>query len=756
MTEPPASAVSRRGFLSVLAGAGLLSLGAGFETGCGGENALAGRVRHAEGSGDFVPNVYVTVKRDGRALVEVDNCEFGQGVTSMFATLVAEELDLSLGAVDCHFPDSLAVYRTTVNMQLTGGSASTREKYLPVRTAAAAARTMLVAAAASEWRVPARELTTDDGKVHHATSGRTVGYGALTLAAARQPVPDAPRLKTKSEHRLIGKPARRVDIRGKVDGSARFGIDTIVPGMVKAYILHGPVYGANATHVRADGVRRQQGVLDVVVFPGGVAVVAERYWQARAAARDVQVTWDAGDAAGLDTEEMRRAVHAHDDDGDTARDDGNAAKAIARAPARVTATYEAPFLAHAPLEPQNCIVHVRDRHDQDGPRVEVWAPCQSPSIVQALVGEAMGVSDSQVLVHTTLIGGAFGRRIVADFAVQAAHVSRKIGRPVQVIWSRESDMTQGFYRPQLAARMSGGVSADGVVTGLSAHVLGQFISLDFLPALGAALAGVPDGVRGTVIDALKGVFASGTIPDMFSTEGIRDTAYRIENLRVAMTPVNTRLPVASWRSVGHSFTGFAVEGFLDELAHAARIDPVELRRRVLPETSRARRVLDAVVAMSGWGKPLPAGRGRGLARHQSFESEVAEVAEVEIVDGRLKVRRVFAAVDCGTVVNPDIVRAQVEGAIIFGLSAALDQEITVRDGIVQQTNFDGFPLLRMHECPEIVVHLTGSDERPTGIGEPGLPPIAPAVANAVFALTGVRLRRLPLQRAWNEAHAGRR
>ena len=423
----------------------------------------------------------------------------------------------------------------------------------------------------------------------------------------------------------------------------------------------------------------------------------------------------------------------------------------------MSATYEAPFLCHAPLEPQNCIVHVRDDRDRGGaPRVEVWAPCQSPSIVQALISETLGVSDSDVLVHTTLIGGAFGRRIVADFAVQAAHISKRVGRPVQVIWSRESDMTQGFYRPQLAAKMSGGVSEGGLVTGLSAHALGQFISLDFLPALGAVFAGVPSAVRGTVIDALKGIFASGTIPDMFATEGMRDTAYTIENLRVAMTPVNTRLPVASWRSVGHSFTGFAVEGFLDELARAAHVDPVQLRRRILLPNSRARRVLDAVVAMSGWTEPRRAGIGRGLARHQSFETEVAEVAEVELVRGRLKVRRVFAAVDCGLVVNPDIVRAQVEGAIIFGLSAALDQEITVRDGVVQQTNFDGFPLLRMHECPEIVVKILESDEGPTGIGEPGLPPIAPAVANAVFDLTGVRLRRLPLQRAWDEAPAVKR
>jgi isoquinoline 1-oxidoreductase subunit beta len=356
-------------------------------------------------------------------------------------------------------------------------------------------------------------------------------------------------------------------------------------------------------------------------------------------------------------------------------------------------------------------------------------------------------------VHTTFSGGGFGRRIVPDFAAQAALIAKRVGRPVQMIWTRESDMTQGFYRPQLTAKLRGGVTADGRVAGIESHSIGQSIVISSLPLLGAAIRGVPEGIQQALKESLRGMLATDTVPDMFTTEGIKDTAYAIENFKVSITPVNTELPVASWRSVGHSFNGFVMESFIDELAHAAKVDPVEFRLRALPRDSRSRRVLEAVAKLSSWSSPRAPGIGRGVARHESFESDVAEVAEVEMVGGRIKVRRVFVVVDCGIAVNPDVVRGQLEGAIIFGLSAALDQEITLKDGRVQQTNFDSYPPLRMHESPEITVQILPSDKPPTGIGEPGLPPIAPAVANAIFNLTGVRLRRLPLQRAWNEAHS---
>jgi isoquinoline 1-oxidoreductase/isoquinoline 1-oxidoreductase beta subunit len=372
--------------------------------------------------------------------------------------------------------------------------------------------------------------------------------------------------------------------------------------------------------------------------------------------------------------------------------------------------------------------------------------------VQAFVGEALGIASDDVLVHTTLSGGGFGRRSIPDVSAQAAVIAQRVKRPVKLIWSRESDMTQGFYRPIYAVKVEGGV-ADGKVTGARIHCVSQSIALSSKGMLGAAMPGVPGALKSRMVDSLLAMFSTNTLGDLFATEGLKGSPYRFGNFEVTASPVQTKMPVAAWRSVGNSVTGFAMEGFIDELAHAAKQDPLALRKQLLAPDSRQTRVLDALAALSKWGTPPPKGIGRGLARHFSFETEVGEVAEVELVDGRIKVRRVYCVVDCGIAVNPDVVRAQMEGGIIFGLSAALDQEITLEGGVVQQTNYDTFPSLRMFEAPEVIVQILDSDREPTGVGEPGLPPIAPAVANAVFALTGVRLRRMPLQRAWNERGA---
>jgi CO/xanthine dehydrogenase Mo-binding subunit len=415
-----------------------------------------------------------------------------------------------------------------------------------------------------------------------------------------------------------------------------------------------------------------------------------------------------------------------------------------KATTKIEATYDVPYLAHAPMEPQNCIVHVKDK------TVEVWAPTQSPSLLQAYISHALEISADDILVHTTFIGGGFGRRIVADWAAQAALIARAVGRPVQMIWTRESDMTQGQYRPQGTVRVRGAVSADGGrISGLGAHLIAPslFASLD--PLMHAAVPG-PRAMQKLVARSVIGMFASSTLPDFLELEGLANTPYAIDNVEASHTPIQSKLPISFWRSVGNSVTGFVAEGFVDELARAAKQDPYTFRRNMLARDARKLAVLDAVARLSRWGERRP-GIGRGLARHFAFDTDVAEVADVEIVDGRIKVRRVFAVVDCGIAVNPDIVRAQIEGAIIFGLSAALDQEITFVKGVVQQTNFDTFPLLRMHECPEIKVEILDSDHEPTGVGEPGLPPIGAAVANAIFDLTGLRLRRFPLQSALDEA-----
>ncbi len=733
------SAVSRRSFLGALiAGGGALSLG--LLPGCGG--APPNMVRRASEAGEFSPNMYITVLPTGRIALAINKAEIGQGVSTAYSALVAEELDTPLSAIEFYYADSFPEYRTSYMMHQTGGSTSVKEAYDPLRKAAATAREMLVTAAALEWNVPPAECSTENGQVRHVPSGKSKGYGELTKAAAACAVPENPKVKTKDQFKVIGKPMGRVDARSKVDGSGKFGMDVTVPNMVRALVIHPPIYGATPTKVKADAARKRPGIIAILQLPFGVAVVADKYWQALAASREVEVEWSQGQTEGLDSEKLRLATRDYKKSGGRSRNDGNVDDAISTSPIKVEAIYETPFLAHAPMEPQNCLVHVRENE------VEVWAPCQSPTVIQEFVGAVLDMDREKVLVHTTLSGGGFGRRAIGDFAAQAALISKEVKRPVQMVWSRESDMKQGFYRPQTTVMMRGAVR-DGKPSAFAAHVLGQALVLDGASLLRAILpAWMPRSLASVFANSAVAMFGTNTVTDMFATEGIQETGYEIPDVRVEFTPIATGIPACAWRSVGHSVNGFAAESFIDELAHAANQDPLEFRQRLLPAGGRPRRVLDAVAKLSGWGSPLPSGVGRGVARHTSFGSEVAEVAEVEIVEGRIKVRRVFCVVDCGIAVNPDGVRAQMEGAIIFGLSAALDQEITFVNGAVQQANFDTFPPLRMFESPAITVEVSDSQNAPSGAGEPGLPPIAPAVANAVFALTKKRLRRLPLQASW--------
>lgn len=732
--------LSRRGFLGgSLAGMGVLALAVS----CGGGQGT--RIRHADKTGELVANMYVTVMPDGRIALIVNKAEMGQGVTTAYVTLAAEELGVPIDRIDAHYADSHPEMRTSFRLQITGGSTSTTEGYTAVRQAAAAAREMLVGAAAAQWKVPAKECTVADGHVIHGST--KASYGELTRLAARRDVPESPKLKSPKDFTLIGRVNRRVDARGKVDGSAVFGIDVHVPDMVHAYLIHGPVYGARPTKIDDAAAKKRPGVIDVFATRMGVAIVATKFWQAKAAARDVQVEWSAGDVPKLSTAAMQTAMRNYRGDGTGVVDTGNAGKALARAQTRVSAVYEAPYLAHATLEPQNATVWVK------GDRAEVWAPTQSPTVVQMFVSDALDLDFESVLVHTTLSGGGFGRRAVADVCAQAAVISARVKRPVKLIWSRESDMTQAFYRPVYAIKAEGAI-AEGKITGARMHCVSQSITLSSKDTLGAAMPGIPGPIRTMFIDSMMAVFSSNSFGDLFATEGLKNTPYRFGNFELTASPVQTKLPVSSFRSVGNSVTGFAMESFFDECVVAAKGDPMAMRKALLPASSRQMRVLEAVERMSKWAQRT-AGEGWGLARHFSFETEVAQVAQVAIVDGRIRVKKVFCAVDCGIAVNPDIVKAQMEGAIIFGLSAALEQEITLDNGVVQQTNYDSYPLVRMYEAPEIVVEIVPSEEAPTGVGEPGLPPIAAAVANAVFDLTGHRLRKMPLQKAYAEAVAAK-
>ncbi len=730
------SELTRRGFLQgMLVAGGALTLAA-----CGG-NGQAMRIQHADQTGELVANLYITVLASGRVALVVNKCEFGQGVSTGYATLVADEIGVPIDHIDIHFAGANPAMNGAAKIQITGGSTSTMEAYIPLRHAAATAREMLIAAAAEQWHVPAKDCRVVGGHVEH--GGEKLPFGELTKHAARMPVPSAPRLKTTSEFTLIGKHDRRIDARSKVDGTAVFGIDVSVPNMVHAYAIHGPVYGAKPLTVKAAAAKQRPGVIDVLAFDWGVAIVATKYWQARAAAAAVEVTWDKGLAHDLDSAKLQTALRAYDRPGQPAKDYGHVDEAFDRAELKIGGTYEAPYLAHATLEPQNATVSVTGR------TCEVWAPTQSPTITQAFVRDATGIAFEDITVHVTLAGGGFGRRAYGDVIAQAAQISQRIERPVKLIWTRESDMTQAYYRPVYSAKVEGAVR-DGKVSGAKLRVLSQPILLSATEMLGAAMAALPRPVMKMLRSAAQSIFSTSSFGDIIAIEGIANSPYQFHNFELTTDPVQTKIPVAFWRSVANSVTGFVMEGLVDELAVATKQDPFALRRALLPEHSKQSRVLDALEQLSNWSAPLPEGRARGMARHFAFDTECAQVAEVSLVEGRIRVHRVYCVVDCGIAVNPDIIKAQMEGAIIFGLSAALDQEITIVDGVVQQRNYDTYPLLRMFEAPEIVVHIMPSEESPTGVGEPGLPPIAPAVANALFRLTGKRLRRMPFQRALKE------
>jgi CO/xanthine dehydrogenase Mo-binding subunit len=737
--------VTRRRFLKVSAAAGG-ALALGFVLG-----PIVGRRRRerairaaAEATGEFRPNAWLVIHPDDRIVFTLDRVEMGQGTMTSHSMLIAEELEVDPTTIEVEFAVADRRYdHPEFGLQITGGSSSVRTSWEQLRHAGAVAREMLRAAASAELGVPPSECVASNGTIAHALTGHTWSYGALTRLAAMQPIPD-PALKPVEEHTLIGTALDRVDAPLKVDGSGVFGIDVTLPGLLNAAVIRPPVQGATVASFDAGSAARRPGVKFVVEIPGGVAVVADRYWQARAAAEDVTVSWDGGrpelDTPSM-TEELRRLAAQP---GKTVRDDGDAESVLASAAGDfLEAVYDVPHLAHAPMEPQNCTAHV------DGNRCEIWAPTQVPGVAREAVATALDLPHEQVVVHTTFLGGGFGRRLVADFVLEAAHLSQRIGGPVKITWSREDDMCHSMYRPQVRHLLRAVLGDRGTPVAwhhrVAAPSLLEAIMPQWLPAM------TPDAVPGAMDRGLSrlagGVFRGDWVADPTSTEGASDTPYAIENLRVELAKHDPGVPIGFWRSVGHSHTAFAVESFIDELAAAAGRDPFDYRRDLLRDAPRNRGVLEAAAEQAGWGSPLPTGRFRGIAQHFSFETYVAEVAEVSVEAGRIRVHRVVCAVDCGRVINPDIVRAQMESGVVFGLSAALKQRISYLEGHVEQTNFHDFEMLRMNEMPAVEVVIVPSTEDPTGVGEPGVPPIAPAVANAIAAATGRRVRTLPIERA---------
>lgn len=674
--------------------------------------------RYAHAAEAFAPNAFIRVSPDDVITIIVNKSEMGQGVYTSLPMLIAEELDADWKTIEVEpAPVAPEYAHPDFNMQITGGSTSVRTSWQQFRTAGATARAMLVEAAAREWGADVSTLRTEAG--HVVNGGKRASYGELAAKAATLPVPESVPLKDPKDFVLIGTNVKRIEGPDKVSGEAEFSLDVKLPEMLTAVVAHPPVCGGSVKSFDAAKAEAIPGVVKVKPIQSGVAIIAKDFWTARTARDELAIEWDEGENAGLDTETLRREYRAlADTPGAVAEDEGNAESALGRASKTLEAVYEVPYLAHAPMEPLNAVAHVRD----DG--CEIWAGTQGQSIDQSIASQITGLNPEQIQVHTTLLGGGFGRRtnFASDFVAEAVQVANGEGVPVKTIWTREDDIQCGYFRPMFVHKLRAGIDANGMPSAWHQRLVGQSI-----------MEGTP----------LSSMVQNGV--DESSVEGAAHMPYAIPNRRVELHNAKKRLTVLWWRSVGHTHTGFVNESFLDEVAHAGGRDPFELRRELLKDHPRHLRVLELAAEKAGWGTPAPEGRARGIAMRKSFESYVAEVAEVSVDGGRVRVHKVVAAIDCGIAINPWNVVAQVESAIVYGLTAALHGELTLENGRVQQSNFHDYPVLRMEEMPEIDVHIVESAEPPTGVGEPGVPPIAPAVANALFALTGKRVRRLPIR-----------
>lgn len=718
------TAPSRRGFiLGAAAASGGFVLG--FTLPVGGK--LAAKAQAAPAPLPF--NAYVTISPDNVITVLSAHMDMGQGIYHGIATLLAEELNVPVGDVRVvGAAGNAKLYGNLTwggTIQGTGGSSGTPSSWERYRQAGAIARTMLIEAAADAWKVAVKEIVAANGILTHGATGKRVTYGEMAEAAARLPVPPEVALKAPSAWQQIGKDETvRVAGRDKVNGTFAYTIDVKLPGMLVALVQHPPLFGGKVKAFDASEAKKVRGVVDVVQISRGVAVVADTTWAAMKGREALKVEWDEGAAEHRGSADLLREYHALTDrPGAVAKTVGDAPVILGAMHDVIEATYEFPYLAHAALEPLDAVAA------KVGDGIEIWAGHQIPDLYQAIAAQIAGVAFDKVKLHVMPTGGGFGRRAVADAEIvaEAVETAKAIGwrSPVKVLWTREDDMTGGRYRPLYVHRIRAGLTPDGKISAWQHHIVGQSIlsGTPFEPMM------VKDGV------------------DETSVEGVADMAYLIPHFRAELTSPKVGVPVLWWRSVGHTHTAYAVETMIDELAKAAGQDPVAFRLAHLPPKSREFGVLTLAADRAGWGTPLPEGRFRGVAVHQSFGSFVAMVAEISMKDkGAFKVERVTAAVDCGVPINPDVIRAQIEGGIGFGLGAAMHSELTLTGGKVDQTNFDSYLVLRLDDMPKVEVHVVPSTMAPTGIGEPGVPPIGPAVANALAAATGRRVRSLPFSK----------
>ncbi len=711
LTTPEVINTRRRGFLKAgaVAGGGLLI---GFHL------PLALRAGEAgAAANEFVPNAWIRIDADDTVTLRVASSEMGQGVFTAIPMMLAEELECDWTRIKVEMaPAEKAYANPIIGMQLTGGSTTVRAFWVPLRQAGAAGRELLIRAAAQTWKVKEDQCRAENGFVLHKTSKRKASFGELAARAATLPVPTEVILKEPGEFKLIGKTTPRLDTPLKVNGSAVFGMDVKLPGLLTAVVARCPVFGGKQKKFDATSAKSIPGVRQVLSIHSGIAVVADSFWAAKLARDALVVEWDEGANSKLSSAAIRAQLErALKKKSVSARNDGDADKALKAAGKRIEAVYETPYLAHACMEPMNCTAVVK----KDG--CELWVPTQNQTGAQLVASQITGLPPGKVKVNTTFLGGGFGRRSEQDFVAEAVQLAMATGAPVKLIWTREDDMHHDYYRPATLNRLSAALDKEGMPVAWWHEIAGGSIFSRVFPN------SIKNGIDNT------------------SVEGAANLPYAIPNLQVTWAMENGVVPVGFWRSVGSSQNAYITECFLDELAAATGKDPYAYRRVLLAKHPRHLGVLDLAAKKAGWGMPLPAGRTRGIAVAEAFGSYCAQVAEVSVQGGQVRVQRVVCAIDCGMVVNPDTVVAQMESGIVYGLTAALKGEITIKNGRVEQGNFNDYPLLRFDEMPDIEVHIVKSSENPGGVGEPGTPPIAPAVVNAVFAATGKPVRKLPIR-----------
>jgi isoquinoline 1-oxidoreductase beta subunit len=665
-------------------------------------------------------NAWILIEPDDSVTIRVAQSEMGEGIFTALPMIVAEELECDWTKVRAEYAEA---HRNLVDghpyqRMGTGGSGAVRRSREFLQQAGASARARLIAAAAQQWGVPPADCVAHDGKVSHTATKRVLGYGALAAAAAKITLAQEPAIKTPDQFRLMGQPMARLDTALKVNGQAKFGIDMRLDGMVYAAVTTCPVFGGTVRHVDDGKVKGRRGIQQIVPVPGGVAVVADSFWRAKQAVADLVITWDEGAGAGTNSDEFRKEYRdALDGSAANAKRSGDVNAALATAAKKIDALYEAPHVAHAAMEPLNATVHIQ------GDRLDVWMGTQDPDGALQRAAATAGMKPEQVFIHNCFLGGGFGRRAINDELTQAVIVAKAVGKPVKLLWTREEDMQHDRYRPQAAIRFKAGLGSDGMP-----------VAWDMRTAVGSISRSLG---RDPVV--------SGVEPS--AVEGLANVPYAVANLNVDCILKNTHVPVMFWRSVGSSQNAFALESFVDEMAVAAGKDPYHFRRDLLAGKPDFLKVLDTLAEKGDWSKKQPPGKGRGIAIHESFGTIVGEIVEVAVSPkGEVKVERVVAVVDCGHVVNPRTVEMQIESAVIYGLTAALYGEITIKDGRVQESNFDGYEMVRFADAPVIETYLALSGgSKWGGIGEPGTPPIAPALCNAIFAATGKRIRSLPIK-----------